>query len=158
MEFFPERRDRAAADAMMDEIRDGIAADGFGFAAVELASTGECLGFAGFNATDLEPHLPPGAIEIGWRLAPEHWGKGYASEAAAAWLEYGFTSLQLDEIVSFAVAENIRSTAVMRRIGMTLDPAASFVHPDIPDTHPHLKNFVLYRLAREVWLKRKGAA
>lgn len=158
MEFFPFRRDRAAADALMDELRDEIARCGFGFAAIEIAAGGECIGFAGLKAAELAPHLPPDAIEIGWRLAPEHWGKGYASEAAAAWLGHGFTTLGLEEIVSYAVAGNERSTAVMRRIGMALDPDAGFEHPDIPDTHPHLKRFVVYRLGRDAWLKRNGAA
>ncbi|MDP3898361.1 MAG: GNAT family N-acetyltransferase [Mesorhizobium sp.] len=158
MEFFPFRRDRAAADALMDEMRDDIGRSGFGFAAVEIAATGECAGFAGITEAEVEPHLARGAIEIGWRLAPEYWGKGYASEAAEAWLRHGFLTVGLDEIISYAVATNHRSTAVMRRIGMTEDPASAFEHPAIPDTHPGLKPFVLYRLGRDAWLKRNGAA
>jgi len=158
MEFFDFRRDRTASDALMDELRDDIDADGFGFAAIEIAATGECAGFAGIMATDLEPHLPAGAIEIGWRLAPEFWGKGIVTEAAEAWLDHVFVTLGLDEIVSYAVAINHRSTAVMRRIGMTLVPGAEFDHPKIRDSHPHLKRFVVYRITRAEWRKRKGAA
>ena len=158
MEFFDFRRDRQASDALLDELRDDIDADGHGFAAIEIAATGECAGFAGIMEADLEPHLPAGAIEIGWRLAPEYWGKGIVSEAAEAWLAYAFVTLGLDEIVSYAVATNDRSTAVMRRIGMTLVPGAEFDHPKIPDSHPHLKRFVVYRITRDAWLKRKGAA
>jgi RimJ/RimL family protein N-acetyltransferase len=158
MEFFDFRRDRAASDALMDELRDDIDADGYGFAAIEIAATGECAGFAGLMATDLAPHLPAGAIEIGWRLAPEYWGQGIATEAAEAWLEHAFVKLGLGEIVSYAVAINHRSTAVMRRIGMTLVEGAEFDHPAIPDSHPHLKRFVVYRLTCEEWRNRKGVA
>ena len=158
MEFFPFRRDRATADAKMDEFRGWIEEDGYGFAAAEIAATGECIGFVGLLDTDHVPSLPDGAIEIGWRLAPEFWGKGYVTEAAEAWLAFGFETLNPDEIVSFAVAENHRSTAVMKRLGMRADPANDFDHPDIPDSHPQLKRHVLYRLKRKEWQARKKAA
>lgn len=153
MEFFPFRRDRAQADAKMDEFRARIAEDGYGFAAAEIVATSECIGFVGLLDTDHVPSLPAGTVEIGWRLAPEFWGKGYVTEAAEAWLAYGFETLGLDEIVSFAVAANRRSTAVMERLGMTADPSAVFDHPDIPDSHPALKRHVLYRLTARDWRK-----
>lgn len=158
MEFFPFRRDRAAADAKMDEFRGWIEADGHGFAAAEIATTGECIGFVGITATDHLDFLPATMVEVGWRLAPEFWGKGYVTEAADAWLAYGFETLGLDEIVSFAVHDNHRSTAVMKRLGMRADPASDFDHPAVPDSHPHLKRHVFYRLPRQDWLARKRAA
>ncbi|TJV37491.1 MAG: GNAT family N-acetyltransferase [Mesorhizobium sp.] len=158
MEFFPFRRDRAQADAKMDEFRARIAEDGYGFAAAEIVATGECVGFVGLLDTDHVPSLPAGTVEIGWRLAPEFWGKGYVTEAAEAWLAYGFETLGLDEIVSFAVAANRRSTAVMERLGMTADPSADFDHPSIPDSQPALKRHVLYRLTARDWRARKRAA
>jgi RimJ/RimL family protein N-acetyltransferase len=158
MEFFPFRRDRAQADAKLDELRAVIDHDGYGFAAAEIAATGECIGFVGITGTGHLPFLPAGTVEIGWRLAPEFWGKGYVSEAAEAWLAYGFETLGLDEIVSFAVDDNRRSTAVMGRIGMTADPSADFDHPGIPDSHPALKRHVFYRLSRVDWSARKRAA
>ncbi|TIN30130.1 MAG: GNAT family N-acetyltransferase [Mesorhizobium sp.] len=158
MEFFPFRRDRSAADAKMDELRGAIDRDGYGFAAAEIFATGECIGFIGLLDPDHVPSLPAGTIEIGWRLAPEFWRKGYVTEAAEAWLGYGFKTLGLDEIVSFAVAANHRSTAVMERLGMTADPSGDFDHPSIPDSHPHLKRHVLYRLTRQDWQARKRAA
>ena len=118
MEFFPFRRDRAAADAKMDELRENISREGFGFTAVEIVATGQCIGFTGLCRADYLPTLPAGTIEIGWRLAPEFWGKGYVTEAAEAWLAFGFETLRLEEIVSFAVSSNRRSTAVMERIGI----------------------------------------
>ncbi|HWK64378.1 MAG TPA: GNAT family N-acetyltransferase [Rhizobiaceae bacterium] len=152
MEFFPIRRDRAQSDALLDKLRDFIDANGFGFSAVEIAATGECAGFAGLYRADyLEPFLPVDTIEIGWRLAPEYWGRGYATEAARAHLAYGFKNLGLTEIVSFAVSGNRRSTAVMERLGMLRDEAGDFDHPHVPDSHPRLKRHVLYRLPRQLW-------
>ncbi|PDQ19185.1 GNAT family N-acetyltransferase [Mesorhizobium sanjuanii] len=158
MEFFPFRRDRAQADAKMDELRAVIDRDGFGFAAAEIAATGQCIGFVGITRTDHLPFLPAGTVEIGWRLAPEFWGHGYVTEAAEAWLAHGFETLDLDEIVSFAVKDNRRSTAVMERLGMSADPASDFDHPGIPDSHPALKRHVFYRLSHDNWLARKRAA
>lgn len=150
MEFFPFRRDRAQSNAKMDELRDTIEQDGFGFAAIEIIDSGACAGFAGITPTHL-PSLPEGTIEIGWRLAPEYWGHGIVTEAAKAWLAFGFDTLGLDAIVSFAVEGNHRSTAVMERIGMRRDPASDFDHPGVPDSHPHLKRHVFYRLKRSDW-------
>lgn len=158
MEFFPFRRNRAAADAKMDEVRAWIEEDGYGFAAAEIAATGECIGFVGLSGTEDIDVLAPGTIEIGWRLAPEFWGKGYVAEAAEAWLAFGFETLGVGEIVSFAVADNHRSIAVMKRLGMQAAPCADFDHPSVPDSHPHLKRHVMYRLSREDWQVRKRAA
>jgi RimJ/RimL family protein N-acetyltransferase len=151
MEFFPFRRDRARADAKMDEIRAENAAKGYGWMAAEIAATGDCIGFIGLHDAEIEPIAPAGSIEIGWRLAPEFWGKGYVTEGAAALLDFGFDTLGKPEIISFAVANNHRSTAVMERLGMRREPSGDFDHPEVPDTHPELKRHVLYRLSREDW-------
>jgi len=119
---------------------------------VEIASTGECIGFVGLHPAAMEPFVARGSTEIGWRLAPEFWGFGYVTEAAQAMLAFGFETLGLTEIVSFAVWNNDRSTAVMRRLGMR--HCGEFDHPDIPGTHPHLKRHALFRLAREDWRAR----
>lgn len=157
MAFFPFRRDRAQSDEFMDRIRAEIATRGYGFAALELKETGETIGFAGLMPTGIVPSLAEGCVEIGWRLAPRFWGKGYATEAAERLLAFGFEVLELPEIVSFAVWNNHASTAVMRRIGMVADPAGDFDHPNVPDTHPHLKRHVLYRLDASAWRTRKKA-
>lgn len=157
MQFFPFRRDRAQADAKMDELRAAIERDGFGFAAAEIAASGDCIGFVGLSRTDHIASLPPGSIEIGWRLAPEFWGQGYAAEAARAWLAFGFGTLGMDEIISFAVKSNLRSTAVMERIGMTSDPSRDFDHPSVPDSHPQLKPHAFHFLTRQQWERKKAA-
>jgi RimJ/RimL family protein N-acetyltransferase len=158
MEFFPFRRDRARSDAMMNKLRDEAASLGYGFTAVEVAASGACIGFVGLHDAEIEPLVPAGTLEIGWRLAPEFWGHGYVTEAAEAMLRFGFEELGQPEIISFAVWNNDRSTAVMRRIGMTRDIEADFDHPGVPDTHPELKRHVLYRLSRQDWQARKKAA
>ncbi|MGN6584604.1 MAG: GNAT family N-acetyltransferase [Rhizobiaceae bacterium] len=156
MAFFPFRRTRAESDAFLDKLRLSIEENGFGFTALENRETGACMGFAGLNRQSVVPTPTPDTVEIGWRLAPEYWGKGYVTEAADSLLAYGFRDLDLDEIVSFAVWNNERSTAVMKRIGMRRDPAGDFDHPGVPDTHPHLKRHVLYRLSRPEWQARQG--
>jgi RimJ/RimL family protein N-acetyltransferase len=154
MEFFPFRRDRETADRVMDRMRGEIARDGFGWTAAEVAETGECTGFIGLHRVEIEGLAREGTCEIGWRLAPEYWGKGYVTEGANALLAFGFTKLDLAEIISFAVWSNTRSTAVMERLGMRRDADADFDHPNVPDTHPELRRHVLYRLGRDEWKRR----
>lgn len=152
MEFFPFRRSREQSDEMMDRLHASIDEKGFGFAALELRDTGECIGFCAIASAAMEgAGFPADMIEIGWRLHHPFWGKGYATEAARAWLAKGFGELGLQEIVSFAVHDNVRSTSVMERIGMRRDASRDFDHPGIPDTHPHLKRHVFYSLTRDEW-------
>lgn len=155
MEFFPFRRDRRQSDELMDRLAASIAADGFGFAALELRGTGRCIGFAGLSRAGLGPPFAPGMIEIGWRLARPFWGHGHATEAARAWLGIGFASMGLDEIVSFAVDGNARSTAVMERLGMRRDPSRDFDHPRVPASHRHLSRHVFYSMTRRQWRIRE---
>lgn len=146
MRFFPFLRDRSQSDELFDRVQKMISETGLGFYALEEKESGQCIGFAGLARTDLEPHLPDGTVEIGWRLATPFWGKGYVAEAGKALIEYAFGTLGLSEVVSFAVHNNERSTAVMQRIGMTRDPASDFDHPRVPNETPHLKHHVVYRI------------
>lgn len=151
MEFFPTRRDRAQSDEMMMVLTDRIDRTGYGFFAVERKADAAPIGFTALSRTDLEPHLPNGTVEVGWRMAPQYWGTGYATEAALAMLRLGFEQRNLAEIVAFAVAANRRSTAVMKRIGLRRDPSRDFDHPRVPETHPHLKRHVVYAMTAEEW-------
>lgn len=153
MEFFPFRRTREEADAFLDKLLKDQE-EGIVFPALELRDTGQCIGFCGLHVGDVEPHFPPGTVEIGWRLAKPFWGRGYVTEAALAALDYGFSDLDLPEIVSFAVHDNHRSTAVMERIGMKRDAASDFDYVKIPDTHPRLKRHVCYRITARDWETR----
>lgn len=148
MEFFPFRRTPEEADAMMERIRAVIDETGFGFYAVELKESAEPIGFCGLARAGISPILPEDTVEIGWRLATRFWGNGYVTEAARALIDLGFTTKGLDEIVAFAFEANTRSTAVMQRLGMRHDADGDFDHPRVPDSHPHLKRHVLYRIGR----------
>ncbi|AMB60541.1 GNAT family acetyltransferase [Microterricola viridarii] len=154
MEHFPSTLDAAASDAMIERIEQGFERAGFGLWAVERRDTGEFIGFVGlsrpgFTAHFTSPEHP--AVEVGWRLAADAWGNGYASEAASAALAFGFEQLGLGEIVSFTALGNLRSRKVMERIGMTHDPADDFDHPALPRTD-RLSRHVLYRARpRESW-------
>jgi RimJ/RimL family protein N-acetyltransferase len=148
-EFLAGKLDRAGSDALLERIEAHWASDGFGLWAVERRADGSLLGFTGLAAPPFEAHFTP-AVEIGWRFAAWAWGHGYATEAARAALRFGFVDLDLHEVVSFTVPANLRSRAVMERIGMTRDPADDFDHPRLPPGHP-LRRHVLYRLKREAW-------
>lgn len=144
MEFFPAVLSRAESDAMVERIRAGIDQRGWGFWCLEI--DGGCAGFAGLNIPNFDAPFMP-AVEIGWRMHPRHWGRGYATEAARLALAYGFDVLALPEIVAFTAVANARSRAVMQRLGMRHDVAADFDHPRIDVGHP-LRRHVLYRLRR----------
>ncbi|MEU8223560.1 GNAT family N-acetyltransferase [Kribbella sp. NPDC048915] len=117
---------------------------GYGWWAVEVQATGEFVGFAGLD--DVEDHMPFTGVEIGWRLARSAWGHGYATEAALKVLDYGFDTLELPEILAVTTAGNHRSQAVMRRIGMTRNPADDFEDTTAPEGP--LRANVVYRIAR----------
>lgn len=150
MEFFPALLTRAESDALADRCQTYITERGWSFWAVETKTTHEFIGFVGLHtpAPDL-PFSP--CVEVGWRLAAKHWGKGFATEAARGALRVGFEQLGLLEIVSFTTVGNIRSRAVMERLGM-IETKETFEHPKIPVGHV-LRRHCLYRLSREQWLE-----
>lgn len=120
----------------------------FGWWALEATGRG-FAGFVGLNVPDFDAPPAP-CVEIGWRLAHDMWGRGLATEAAAACLDHAFTTAGLDEVVSFTVPANARSRAVMGRLGMIRDAAADFDHPLVAPDSP-LRRHVLYRIARADW-------
>jgi ribosomal-protein-alanine N-acetyltransferase len=148
MEFLPAAS-RAEIDAFIQRIKAHFAEHGFGWWAVEVPGVAPFIGYVGLTVPRFDAHFMP-AVEVGWRLASAHLGQGYATEGARAALEFGFTQLGLDEIVSFTVPANTRSLRVMERIGMIHDPAEDFDHPRLPAGHP-LRRHVLYRLGRARW-------
>ncbi len=133
---------------MVDRFSAMLEAEGMSFYAVEERASGEFVGAVGLFPVGQLPFAP--AMEIGWRLRPESWGTGYASEAARASLAHGFGSLGLDEIVAYTTARNVRSQRVTERIGMIRDAAGDFDHPAFPEGSP-LRPHVLYRLQRGDW-------
>lgn len=145
--FLPGTLDRAAGDALVERIRLHHARHGFGLLALEVPGVARFAGFVGLARVEFDAPFSP-AVEVGWRLARDLWGRGYATEGARACLAHGFHQLGLDEIVSFTAEGNLRSRRVMERLGMRRNPAEDFDHPHLPPGH-RLRRHVLYRLARQ---------
>jgi ribosomal-protein-alanine N-acetyltransferase len=143
MEHFPSVLTRAESDAAADRIEQHFERHGFGLWALEIPGVVPFAGFVGLAVPSFEAHFTP-CVEIGWRLALEHWGFGYATEAAREVLDFAFADLRLAEVVSFTVPNNQRSRRVMERIGMTHNPADDFDHPHMRGP---LRRHVLYRIA-----------
>lgn len=141
MEFFPAQLSREQSDAMFDRLSTTLAERGWGLWAVDLE--GSFIGFTGLSTVSFEAPFTP-AIEVGWRFARSAWGHGYATEAARAALAFGFEELALGEIVSFTSVTNVRSQAVMKRLGMSRNPADDFDNPNVPAGDP-LRPHVLFR-------------
>jgi RimJ/RimL family protein N-acetyltransferase len=144
MEFFPALQSREESDASVDRIEAHFVTHGFGLWAVEIVGVSPFAGLIGLCHPRFEAHFTP-CVEVGWRLAPEHWGRGYATEGARAALDFGFHSLGLAEIVAMTVPENLRSRRVMERLGMTRRAEDDFDHPMIAEGH-RFKRHLLYRL------------
>jgi RimJ/RimL family protein N-acetyltransferase len=158
MEHFPATQSRDESDAFVrNRMIPMFDALGFGPWAVERVDSGELIGFVGLMEQTFPAPFTP-AVEVGWRLARAHWGQGFATEAAEESLRFGFEVAGLEEIVSMTVPANVRSRAVMERLGMTRDPSDDFDHPRVPAGSPLVRH-VLYRLSRTQWeTRRSGGA
>ena len=148
MEHFPAVSSREESDAAVDRIVARMEQQGFGLWAVEVPGVAEFVGFIGLSRADAILWYP--AVEIGWRLAAQHWGRGYATEGAWASLAHAFDGLDLDEVVSFTTTANERSRHVMEKIGMTRRPEDDFDHPGVPPAWSGRRH-VLYRITRAQW-------
>jgi RimJ/RimL family protein N-acetyltransferase len=113
--------------------------------AVDISGVTSFAGFVGLSVPRFQAPFTP-CVEIGWRLAAEYWGFGYATEGARAVLDFAFDVLGLEEVVSFTAPANLRSRRVMERIGMVRDPAGDFDHPWL--SAGPLQRQVLYRMLR----------
>jgi len=150
MRHFPATLTPDETTALVGRLRAVWADHGYGMAAVRRRDDDAFIGMVGIQKV-LNPALPfAPTVEVGWRLAREHWRQGYAREAAAAALAYGFGTLDLTEIVAFTAVGNLPSQAVMTSLGMTRDLDGDFDHPAVPEGHP-IRPHVLYRLKREAF-------
>ena len=141
--YFPKLLSAEQAAAEAGRCRAAIDQRGWGLWALELPGELPFAGFVGLMPLHFDAPFVP-AVEIGWRLARVAWGRGYATEAAHAALQFAFTTLALPEVVSIAVPSNAPSLRVMARIGMARDAAGDFDHPRVEAGHP-LRHHVLYR-------------
>ncbi len=151
MRYFPAPLSRLESAALIGRFRGHFAEYGYGMWALEHNDTGAFIGCTGLLNVSFAAAFTP-AVEIGWRLAPEYWGLGYASEAAWAVLRCAFDRLALDQVVSFTSEPNLPSQKVMQAIGMQCDLEGSFEHPRLDEGHP-LRPHVLYRISRAQWLE-----
>lgn len=149
MEFMPGVLDAHTSDMVMNRILRHFDRHGFGLWAAELRSNGAFIGFIGLSVPNFDATFMP-AVEVGWRLAADYWGRGVATEGARAAMRYGFETLGLESLVSFTVPANLRSRRVMEKLGMMHDPRDDFDHPGLPEGHP-LRRHVLYRIHCEQW-------
>ncbi|WP_224487960.1 GNAT family N-acetyltransferase [Robertkochia flava] len=142
MKYFPKVLTRKETSAFISKMQEMYEEYRYCFFPVELKDDATFIGFTGLSLQDFEAPFTP-LTDIGWRLAPEHWGKGYATEGATRCLEYGFSTLHLDTIFAIAPAINQPSIRVMEKIGMTRE--RTFKHPKLKD-HPELESCVLYSI------------
>ncbi|WP_249691647.1 GNAT family N-acetyltransferase [Stappia sp. WLB 29] len=156
MRYFPSVLDRQESDAMIESARQRTREDGICFQPVVVKESGTFIGFVGLSRPRYPVPFAP-CVEVGWRLARSAWGYGYASEAASAWLRFGFEILGLEEIVSFTTVTNTPSRRVMERLGMQRDAEGDFDHPLLDRAHPLLRH-VLYRLRADRWRELSGSA
>ena len=140
-EFLGEPLSREECDRIAAAVNEQYTAEGFGFLAVERRTDGAFLGAAGLSREQWYPE----DLEIGWRLAREYWGHGYATEAAASWMEHGFTALGLPRIIAVTDTPNVRSIAVMRRLGMSFDHEAVLEEDGVEFAA------TIYSLTAEAW-------
>jgi ribosomal-protein-alanine N-acetyltransferase len=149
MEYLPGPLKRSESQEFVDRIQEHFDRHGYGLYALERREDNAFIGFTGLNWAAFEEHFTP-ALEVGWRLAREFWGQGYATEAARACLTHAFRETDIPEVVSFTVPANTRSAAVMKRLGMTRKPTDDFIHPRLGPDHP-LGAHILYRIDRQGW-------
>lgn len=143
-EFFPSLQTRPESAESMRYIDEHFRRHGFGLWAVEVIGTAPFIGFIGLSVPSFDAPFMP-CVELGYRIAFEHWGRGYATEGAQAAITFGFATLGLAEIVAMTAVGNERSRRVMERVGMKHNAADDFDHPNIVAGHP-LRRHVLYRL------------
>lgn len=153
MAFFPAPLAAEESDALLNRCRTHQAEHGFTFWAVEKRLQEHLAGMCGLGRVTFDAPFTP-CVEIGWRFFPDYWGKGYAVEAARRALAFAFLTLDLPEVTAFTTVGNLYSRGLMRRLGMTSDPAEDFDHPRLPPAHPLLRH-VLYRIRKSDWEKSR---
>ena len=142
--------DMEATAARIAWMREHEAGHGHCFWALERQNDARLIGWCGVIRGDIAPVADK--VEIGWRLARDCWGAGYASEAARGAAAWAFTNLPDDEIRAITWQDNVRSRAVMERLGMGYCTGLDFDHPKL-DAGDRLRRHVTYSLSRADWLR-----
>lgn len=154
-EFFARSYTREQSAESAASHREQLTRNGYGRWVIQVKDALPFAGVAVLQPVPFEAHFTP-VWEVGWRLAHQAWGHGYATEAAEALIQRGFDKFACDEIVAFTAQANLRSQRVMQRLGMSYDPADDFDHPRIEEGNP-LRRHVLYRITRDSVLDRESA-
>lgn len=145
MEFLGPPQSREDVQATIARQQAFQSTLGHCFWAIELRATRQMIGFCGIQPAPSDTPIA-GFPEIGWRLDYDHWGKGYAREAAEASLSWYWANIAPEAIWAITVHNNNRSWGLMKRLGMQHDPALNFDHPNVPDESP-LKRHITYRIS-----------
>lgn len=144
MEHFPNTLNEKESREMFQKLNARLVETGKCFWAAELKENKDFIGFVGLSEPNFEADFMP-CTEIGWRLRKQYWGKGYATEGANACIQIGWDDFGLEEILSFAVTDNLPSIHVMQKIGMEYDK--NFIHPKLKQW-PEIEECVLYRIKK----------
>lgn len=144
MEFFPSVKTKAMTEDFIKNMKSAFEKKGYCYYPVEILDTKEFIGFIGLiDQTYNSPFTPN--VDVGYRLGKAFWGKGYATEGAKRCIEYGFNDLGLEKIIAIASESNIKSTHVMKKVGMNL--SGSFKHPKL-EGFPHLEMCFCYEICK----------
>lgn len=149
MEYFPKILTKKETAEFMARLGNHFTEKGYSYFATEILKTGEFIGFIGLTFQDYKTNFTP-AVDIGWRLKRNAWGKGYATEGAKKCLEFGFRELNLDEIISTCTKKNFQSENVMKKLGMK--KIGEFNHPKLLN-FPGLKKCICYGINRNTWME-----
>ena len=147
MEFLGPLQSQADTDAAIVLLQGFAAEHGHTFWAIECRADGEFLAFCGLKIAPENIPGIEGAIEIGWPLRRDEWGLGYAREAAAASLAWGWANLAVDRIIAITTPGNTRSQTLMLRLGMVRYRDLDFAHPALAPDNP-LRAHVTFEIRR----------
>ena len=144
MEFFPNTETLEQTQNFIERMQQQFLEKGFCYFAVDELATNEFIGFIGLSEKTFESDFTP-CVDIGWRLSKNFWNRGFATEGAKRCLEFGFEDLKLEKIVAIAPKVNVKSEAVMRKIGMR--KVKNFQHP-LLQLYPQIQECVLYEIIK----------
>ena len=147
MEHFPKSLTQKETSEYIVRLQNHYQENGYTYFATEILKTGEFIGFIGLAYQEYKTDFTP-ATDIGWRLKKNSWGNGYATEGAKKCLEFAFSSLHLDRIISVCTQQNSKSESVMKKIGM--QKVGEFNHPKLKKYPKHQK-CICYEINRNVW-------
>jgi len=147
MRHFPGPYSTERSNSLVDKFMEHHEKHGFTVWALERKDTGQFIGFTGIVWIPYELPFTP-AVEIAWRLVSEHWGLGFATEAAHKSLDLAFNQFGIKEVVAMTTPGNTASLRVMQKLGMSHTPNDDFDHPNVPEDS-RLRRHVLYRLRKQ---------